>query len=742
MKKRGQVTIFVILGLVVFLLVFLAIMFLFQEKEKPDPVDIMSESHRSLVQPIERDISYCLEDVGQEALKEIGLRGGHLIQENTMHNLNPAYSNNAVELISGSDMIIPFWAYYDGAPDCLECQLIMDIPELEGKSKYTIQSQVQNYINENMRSCVNNFEAYNDFDVNTGEIQSQVIFASEGVSLKLDWPINIMLGSGENLSLNKFSANLDINFKKIYELSKTLFMQMMFLDEDSHLEKSTMHMLELMSIKGENSQIPPVITNSVSGTTSYKFWLLSKTKEIIKNSLQENLNYVQIKGSKDAYYPATNNVLYDNIYREFEFNPIIDDYEQLSQTKIRTYYFEHFPTYLKIFPGRELITPQKVPMKLPIIGDMGHTLYEYSYDLMYPVVLTLEDENAYEGEGYTFHFATTVNIFNNAPKELDFENLPAVDMREEDFSQGGFGSLDQRTVPVKLRVVDGYTGLPIKNIPITYSCGNLEISLGNSQEEESYEIDTMVPPCVDGTFYVERHDALSQIITQNILIDEEYEFDINIYLEKEVPISIKTLKFSPAQYIGESGPPKIESTRDWRFTQGVGSGVAPHEDEEIMLMLSRINENERDTEFFKLLNFNDSTTTKNTQLVPGLYEVILVSTINLGDDNITINEKNYTVKTAEGWAKIPNFFKGDSNSELVTLPEIEFNETMFLGTLELKKDSAMILNKEDVMQQKEIRIIYPTYDFEQLKYHQDLDVLAQINNATTAYPESFGYFME
>jgi hypothetical protein len=720
MKKRGQVTVFVILGLIVFLVVFISIMFLFQRPQEPDDPDILTPHQSAIIQPIERDIHYCIHDLGKEIINEIGLTGGRTTNTNLMRGVEPAYLNEALELIPGSDIIIPFWAYYEGPPDCTNCNLIMSIPELTGPSQYTIESQIKNHINNNILECMNEFQAHTtDKDIIAGTPNSNVVFTNEAVLINLDWPINIVLSADETININKFSNEIDVKLKKMYELSRTLLMQLILLDDEPHIEKTTIQMLKLVSLKGQNAEIPPLIPEESSSTGTYNFWLLSQTKNLIKQLLYENTNYIQVKGSKNAYYPATGNDLYDNIYGAFEFDPLINDYDYLKETKIRFHFYEHWPIHLKISPSRgELITPQRVPVKVPLMGDIGRTVYDFSYDLTYPVLVTLDDTTSYEGEGYSFQFAITTSIYNNAPRDMELNDSMQIEVEEE--YDGGFGSHDQRTIPVNIRLINAYTGQPIEeDLPIIYSCGDVSLYVGNMREEGTSSINTIVPPCVDGTFYVERYDLQSEAETMNLEVGESYGIDINVYFEQEVPISLGTLRFAPTG----TPPINLDDSRGWITALSEGQGISPLDEEEILVMLTRIKENPQDTDFFRVLNFNENIK-QEVGLVPGKYELILVSTVNLNENNIIIEERNYTI---------------DGDPNIVTMDEIVFNESIFIGNLDLKGDSALIVTPDVFL--REIHLIYPSYDYKELKYHQDLEVLEIVNNATNEYPDSFGYFI-
>src|SRR3989338_4532142 len=57
--------------------------------------------------------------------------------------------------------------------------------------------------------------------------------------------------------------------------------------------------------------------------------------------------------------------------------------------------------------------------------------YHFTYDIIYPVMVTLNDDKSYNGQGYNFRFAFPVIIHGNKPDRVSFS-----DQQFTDYSAG------------------------------------------------------------------------------------------------------------------------------------------------------------------------------------------------------------------------------------------------------------------------------------------------------------------
>ena len=141
MKKRGQVTIFIILGIVIIAAV--GIFLYFSEFSLKSLIGMETESISSEVLPIHNFVTDCVKNMGEDTLYLIGQQGGY-----------SSLPENSLEID------IPY--YFDG-----------EYPFLPGKE--TIEEQIGDYMSIKMFFCTSGFIDFPDFEIAQESITTEVI---------------------------------------------------------------------------------------------------------------------------------------------------------------------------------------------------------------------------------------------------------------------------------------------------------------------------------------------------------------------------------------------------------------------------------------------------------------------------------------------------------------------------------------------------------------------------------------
>jgi hypothetical protein len=185
--------------------------------------------------------------------------------------------------------------------------------------------------------------------------------------------------------------------------------------EDSRaFEYFTKDIISFLSLGGEDATIPPV-----SGPTVFEFnaptlWLQRNVQEILKNAVSETIPFMQVVGTKDSLVYYTNNSIENNFYANFQ-NVVYYDNEFASEIRVRFNYYPIWPFYVDVSPSEgQVIMPESSTMNL-ILMKLSTTKYRFYYNVAYPVLVTLEDDSAFNGEGYYFNFPFEVNLRDNNP---------------------------------------------------------------------------------------------------------------------------------------------------------------------------------------------------------------------------------------------------------------------------------------------------------------------------------------
>lgn len=207
MKKRGQITIFVIIGIVIVVgaLIFIG-------------VNRMSDSELSSVggDEVQNFIEECAYDSLEQIIFYIGLGGGYIFV--------PENSN---------EYGIPYY-YREGN------LLIMEKSELE--------EEIEIYFNQEFELCLDDFKRFDNIKINAEEIRSKIVIGENEVNLNLDFIVNLEKGETSYI-LDKFNKiTLSNNIGKIHRISKEI------VSEDINRENICLNCI-YEKIENENLQV-------------------------------------------------------------------------------------------------------------------------------------------------------------------------------------------------------------------------------------------------------------------------------------------------------------------------------------------------------------------------------------------------------------------------------------------------------------------------------------------------------
>src|SRR3989338_8933918 len=171
--SKGQVTIFIIVGILLVLAIILVI-FVRKEIITFNPEEIIPTEKGK----VENFITACIDQVGNDALVRVGLQGGYI--ELPFEVID----DNTRRLDISPDLAVPYWAY---GPETF----IPSLPQ--------IKEQIDEYLEENVRDCLFTLQAFqetydlvekSELTANTEIVQNKVIF-------NLHWDVEIRSKGGE-----------------------------------------------------------------------------------------------------------------------------------------------------------------------------------------------------------------------------------------------------------------------------------------------------------------------------------------------------------------------------------------------------------------------------------------------------------------------------------------------------------------------------------------------------------------
>jgi hypothetical protein len=168
MEKRGQVTIFIILAIIIVASIIL--FFVFRGKTS------LNGRVNPEVVPISNYITDCIKQTARYGLYEIGAKGGYYFPPKESLDTGEAY------YVLNKKNLIP--------------------------NNTKIESQIDAYIKVNLRSCTNGFIKFPTFNITEREISAKTSLKNDRISLDVNYPISIKK-SGYTYALSDFK-NIEV----------------------------------------------------------------------------------------------------------------------------------------------------------------------------------------------------------------------------------------------------------------------------------------------------------------------------------------------------------------------------------------------------------------------------------------------------------------------------------------------------------------------------------------------------
>ena len=188
MKKRGQITAFIVIGLI-FLLFFLII--LFTKSYRIEKIGAVSSDE---LNPIRNYVDLCAKSSASDALYLLGVQGGYTAPPKLY--FQSAYAK------------IAYW-YYKGE------DVSPTIKEME--------QELSSYVDKALPECIENLNAFRDmgFEFEFGEINTETKINENNVEFKINYPITIIKGESK-AEISEFYKMIPARLGYTYNIIKTI----------------------------------------------------------------------------------------------------------------------------------------------------------------------------------------------------------------------------------------------------------------------------------------------------------------------------------------------------------------------------------------------------------------------------------------------------------------------------------------------------------------------------------------
>ncbi|MEM4336759.1 MAG: hypothetical protein QXG86_02025 [Candidatus Woesearchaeota archaeon] len=496
MKKRGQITIFIIIGVI--LLVITAVVFYYQKTQAE------YRPKKEIIQklgPVELYMQSCVDQLAREAIIKLGQTGGYVYLPPVLEKVPSAH---IIEDRYGL-LKVPMWYFKD---------------ESYMPSLAEIEYQIGLYINNSFKGCLRDFEPLkNEFVFrDVGNYSFRVTIGEEDVAIETYFPMKAeAIGRQETYEVEKFSTYIPVRLKRVYNLAQRIFEEenrVMFLENIT------------LGIMTAGSSIP---FTGIEFSCKQKIWNIVDIKNELKRNIGpvtqrirfKNTNYVPFEKPEKEYEkfkglkrdPTTGEIKNlpktkppSDIYDYFHFF-IEATAENFNDLNVNVVYMDNWPFTIEGRPNEGVLLKSSTSGFFPgLLNFLCINTYHFVYDVYYPIEIRIYDPKSFGGQGYNFKFAMPVILKNNKPTKLP---LKAREFITPSLPGGICEELSSQQLDI--RAIDSVTYQEIPRVNISYECFRYLCNLGQTRADSGfYRLRTGYPlSCPYGKIRAEKESYMA-----------------------------------------------------------------------------------------------------------------------------------------------------------------------------------------------------------------------------------------
>lgn len=460
--RKAQLTMFMIAGIIILMTTSLVLMFRTETAKLWVEKLTMPEE----IIPIREYVTSCLETTSRDGINLIAAKGGFTDIPDVIAK-NPRAK---LDIFPAAGMMIPLW-YYAGKeykPTLAE-----------------MQNRLAKYVEDNIGECINNFEGFQmKFDIeelSKPEIRRAAAgsrvedFAAEYVNTYMIYRLKVT-GKADNkvTKLSLFSAKVPVRLRKAFELAEKIYTEeniRLFLEK------------QLIALMNLNEDVIPVTHAGLS--CSPRVELVSELKKRVQNIAQYNIpntviNNTNTKELRDEDW-------YAKLHQTYDLG--VDKTDMAVEFR----YDSKWPMDFYVSPNSGRVI-RADPIRIPVVPGIDiptcFLQYHFTYDIQFPVMISIIDDETKNHESFVFNFAMPVMINHN---EGDKVSNPVHVV----FDQFVIPSEDYCTnypkVKMDIKATNKVSLDDISDVKLSYRCSAAECDIGNITKIQGTRLD--VPRC-------------------------------------------------------------------------------------------------------------------------------------------------------------------------------------------------------------------------------------------------------
>ena len=654
-NKKGQITIFIIIGILM-LLIAGVVFYLISIRGEVSTAEIEEavEEAPEEIKAIHSYITSCIDKVSLEGINKIGQHGGYIDMRDQeiserQFKINPSdpTESDAVLLTSDESTHVAYWWQMKTSNECVDCFLTDENrPSID-----FIEIQLERYIKKELERCIDDFRMFREqgYSINkTADTTVNVKIAREDISIFVTYPISAAV-SDRTTDLERFFVRIPLTFQEFYDLADEITVAQV---KQNFLEDIFLYLLSVYS-SPDMGRLPPIFAREFGGFK--KIWVKAVVAQKIQDILAIYTPLIQLADTANSDQYVVEDNAQDQIYYSIFYKDILN--ESYEDYKIRFLYLNQ-PIYLHTNPDGKITSVSEVKVReLDFRGfsfgtPYDENIYEYLYDVSFPVIVEIRKENAIFDKPYVFYFALEGNVRNNkgindwmqgrgtmAPfdrSKLSKGTLSEVliDEASENISfisgnitKSIFCNPRQRVSGNITIIVSNLSdGSPVQGANIKFGCGNhRECSIGNTELDIGKNTGTLTaqfPVCLGGGYLKITKGGFRDKIIPGITTMEGQELEFNVKLEKIIEKRVNAKKFITNRTIIKSdGGYELDKWLVWNNTLHSLNST-----DQLILTVTKVDVEPYENQFSSTLVLygNESLNTPamtSIGLVPGIYTV-------------------------------------------------------------------------------------------------------------------------
>ncbi|VVB81316.1 Uncharacterised protein [uncultured archaeon] len=611
--KKGQITVFIIIGIILLFAIGTAI-YIYQSRagKEYEAARPAIEKLPQQVQPLRDLMDSCILQLGTDGLKKIGDSGGYIDTKQLLVNPASPTDGDAVELSPGAGPSIAYWWYMKSNNKCdKDCLFDTKRPPLyRSEGSTSIETQLDKYVTENLKNCLGDFETFRQKGCTVQELGTPQVTANvaeEDVFFVGKYPLRAVC-EGQTFDVQDAYVSIPLNLREIYELATEI---VNLETQQRILEQATKTLMATYS-EIDSSKLPPSRGFEIGPPSPGQYWIklevLKKLKEIlvmyiplIQTSSVRNYNYLAAPaGTRDPE-------LYEMLYNRQFFIPLNTTHPEL---EARFSYLDWWEPYFDLNCNGQLCQADSASNFKLLPFSINR--YNFAYDLSYPVMVEIRNPDTFNRQGYSFKFMLEENMRNSESFATDTKLPPTI---EPPKTPSIFCDPIQRTSGnISIFAKDGYNLQGLDEATVSYICGNNNCNLGLTKDGK---FASKFPRCIGGTLRITKQGYASYSAPLDVLEDP---LSVSLILE---PIRTfnATIKNYPITKAGK--------WEQWSFIETIPQ--RPPENQSATIMLTK-NATPYEESFVAVTEIKGANIGQ-LALVPGHYAVRIMSFLK---ENISI----------------------------------------------------------------------------------------------------------